>query len=164
MRARRPHWESGTYTPQCCTVGGFFFWCFSCSSLADNSHRFPPDKEPWSAYTACELVVSYECPVGHVSYSNATTWSCTHPFATTLLHRQMSIFFSFCVVYFAEILLDCHYLTLPPINDKMTTLTNAMTTTMMRLATATADGRCSSDVAVVLSRKLRRYLFVYLIV
>lgn len=28
------------------------------SFLADNRDRFPPDKEPWPAYTACESVVA----------------------------------------------------------------------------------------------------------
>ena len=35
-----------------------FCLALSCSSLTDNSHRFTPDKEPWPAYTACELVVA----------------------------------------------------------------------------------------------------------
>ena len=44
-------------TPRDVTLSVFCL-VLSCSSLADNSHRFPPDKEPWPAYTACELVVA----------------------------------------------------------------------------------------------------------
>lgn len=40
-------------------VALFVFWRFLVRSfLADNRDRFPPDKEPWPAYTACESVVA----------------------------------------------------------------------------------------------------------